>query len=126
MSKVSKEEIVTDPDTGGQKGQKLSRFSLIPALPLELLAEHYGKGATKYAPNNWRLGYDWSLSIDALERHLNKFKQCEDWDTDSFPDQDPSLHITAVAWHALALMEFYYAHPAKDDRYRYNEPIQAL
>lgn len=68
---------LTDPDTGGQKGQKLARFSSIPPDVAWELAEHYGKGESKY-PNdpetgkpNWQLGYDWSLNVDALLRHLS-------------------------------------------------------
>lgn len=38
----------TDPITGGQKGSKLARFSLVPADFLWSLAEHYGRGALKY------------------------------------------------------------------------------
>lgn len=113
----------TDPTTGAQKGSKLARFDLIPALPLQLIAEHYGKGATKYADNNWRKGYNWSWSIAALERHLNAFKQGENLDLDSFDPVlglEPSLHIVAVAWHALALIEFFYTHPDKDDRWIYD------
>lgn len=39
---------VVDPVTGGEKGSKLQRFSLIPYIFLWALAEHYGKGAHKY------------------------------------------------------------------------------
>ena len=39
---------VTDPETGGQKGQKPARFDLIPPAIWEV-AELYGKGAAKYA-----------------------------------------------------------------------------
>lgn len=123
-----KEEVrVTDPETGAQKGTKLARFDLIPALPQELIAEHFGKGATKYDDNNWRKGYDWSMSIAALERHLNAFKRGEDYDEGSFDPElglEPSLHMVAVAWHALALIEFYYTHPDKDDRWKYELPAQ--
>lgn len=38
---------VTDPETGGQKGQKPARFDLIPPAIWEV-AELYGKGAAKY------------------------------------------------------------------------------
>lgn len=40
--------MVTDPDTGGQKGAKSCRMDLIPAGPLWEVGEVYGMGARKY------------------------------------------------------------------------------
>ena len=88
--------------TGGKKGAKLARFSLIPVQALWALAEHYGKGAESYADRNWERGYNWSLSYDALNRHLNTFWEGhEDYDPDN-----GSHHMIAVAWHAFALFIF--------------------
>ncbi len=87
--------------TGGVKGRKLARFSLIPPEPLWWLAEHYGRGAAKYADRNWERGYPWSWSLDALERHVAAVKLGE-W-------EDPELrspHLCAVLWHACALLTF--------------------
>jgi len=93
------EEISTST-TGGQKAAKLARFSLIPVKPLWSLAELYGKGATKYADRNWELGYDYSLSYDALQRHLQAF-----W-TGQRHDADGNENLAAVAFHTFALMTF--------------------
>jgi hypothetical protein len=50
------EERVTSP-TGGSKGRKLARFDLIPTMPLRRLAEHFGRGATKYTQEHkWQTG----------------------------------------------------------------------
>ena len=101
------EEIrVTDPITGGQKGSKLARFDLLPSEPLWELAEHYGKGEQKYPTGadgipNWMRGYNWRLSVAALERHLHQFIQGEDID-----EETGSSHLTAIAWHAFALRWF--------------------
>jgi hypothetical protein len=114
MSKAieSKEVTVTvDPDTGARKEQQLARFDLIPPAPLWQLAEHYGRGAKKYADRNWEGGYDWSKSYDSLNHHLNKWWQGEDID----PEND-APHLVAVAWHAFALLEFANTHPEKDNR----------
>ena len=89
---------VTDPATGGEKGTKTARFSLIPPEFLWALAEHYGKGARKYADRNWEKGYKWSLSLDALERHLNQWKAGE-----IFDEETGTHHLVCVAWHACAL-----------------------
>ena len=95
------ETRVTDPNTGGQKGQKLARFSLIPSEFLWALAEHYGKGASKYADRNWEKGYSWSLCVDAMQRHLHAWLQGESNDPET-----GSHHLIAVAWHACALFVF--------------------
>ena len=89
---------VVDPTTGGEKGSKLARFSLIPRDFLWALAEHYGRGAQKYEDRNWERGYRWSLSVDALDRHLTAWLLGEDNDPET-----GSSHMVAVAWHAIAL-----------------------
>jgi hypothetical protein len=96
------EQIVTDSATGGQKASKLARFSLIPGEFVWALAEHFGKGAEKYADRNWERGYKWSLTVDALERHLNLVKMGEWLDPET-----GTPHIIAVAWHACALFIFH-------------------
>lgn len=120
MTKISskkekQEEIRVTSETGGEKGQKLARFSLIPLKALTWLAERYGYGALKYDDRNWEKGYDWSLSYDAMMRHATAFWSGEDYD----PDYPDSPHLAAVAFHAFALMH-YSANPKKyskfDDR----------
>lgn len=106
-------EVRVTSATGGQKGSKLARFDLIPTGPLTALAEHYGRGAEKYADNNWRLGTDWHLNYAALQRHANAFWGGEDIDAET-----GSKHITAVAWHAFALAEFMETHPELDTRHK--------
>lgn len=110
--KVDREERITDPNTGGQKGSKSARYDLIPALPLRELARLYGKGAEKYADNNWRLGYHWSLSFAALNRHLWQF-----WNGESQDEEMGLHHLAAVCFHAMALMEFEMQGLGTDDRY---------
>lgn len=95
---MSDEVRITDAVTGGQKGSKLARFSLIPPEFLWALAEHYGKGAKKYEDRNWEKGYKWSLTVDALDRHWTAWKMGENIDADT-----GSHHMIAVAWHAIAL-----------------------
>lgn len=100
--KLSREEtIITDATTGGKKASKLARFGLIPWEFLWALAEHYGRGARKYDDNNWLKGYDWSLSYDALERHLQLWRSGERDDPET-----GSHHLICVAWHACAMFIF--------------------
>jgi hypothetical protein len=117
---VSDEVRVTDATTGGQKGTKLARFSLVPWSIMREVAEHFGRGSRKYADRNWELGYNWSYSFDALHRHLEAF-----WGRDEI-DHDPELyregeqhtarHIIAVCWHALVLAFYSRYGVGTDDR----------
>ncbi len=128
--------------TGGQKGTKLERHDLIPVRPLQDLAIHFGRGARKYDPHQWRKGYEWSKSYAAIQRHLLLFWAGEDYDVcpadgdgcsfvtstgEPFEsvtadrvcyNHTGSHHLTAVAWHAFVLHEFYERFPEYDDRYR--------
>lgn len=108
---MSADEVRVTSSTGGEKGSKLARYDLIPALPLKHLAELYGKGAEKYADRNWERGYDWSLSFAALNRHLWQFWSGEDMD-----EETGKPHLAAVAWHAFALLQFLEDHPEFDNR----------
>ena len=105
------EHRVVNTDTGGEKGAKLARFDLIPADPLRQVAEHYGRGAEKYADRNWERGYDWSLSFAALQRHAWEF-----WNGEDIDEETGSHHLAAVVFHALALLTFADTHPDGDDR----------
>lgn len=107
----STEVRVVDPATGGEKGSKLARFDLIPADALTHLAEHYGRGALKYADRNWERGYQWSLSYAALLRHLTAWWGGEDIDAET-----GSHHLDAVMWHAFALRTFAQHHLPGDNR----------
>lgn len=102
---------MVDPDTGAQKGQKLARFDLVPVKPLWEVAEHFGRGAAKYAEHNWAKGYRWSLCYQAAIRHLMQFWAGEDMDK-----QLKSKHVIAAAWHCLVLAFYMDVFPQKDDR----------
>ena len=113
--------IVTDPNTGGQKESKLARFDLVPPEASWALAEVYGKGCAKYADRNWEKGYKWGLSIAALERHLNLWKQGKSWD-DEGEGATGCHHLIQVAWHAFALFIFELRGLGTDDRAQIKKP----
>jgi len=92
---------IKDPLTGGEKGQKPQRFSLIPADFLWALATHYGVGARKYEDRNWEKGYNWSLSEDAFSRHFSQWKHGETHD-----EETGTHHLICAAWHIIALWWF--------------------
>jgi hypothetical protein len=107
------ETRVTDPRTGGQKGAKPEKFSMLPPQALGTVARVYGMGADKYARDNWRKGYAWSLSYDAMQRHASAFWAGEDLDPES---GEP--HMAHVVFHALALLTFMDEFPDGDDRFK--------
>lgn len=110
-------EVRVTSSTGGAKGVKPERYSLIPSRALAWVARMYGRGAQKYheTPDkpNWRKGYEWSKSYDALQRHANQF-----WDGEDIDEETQMPHMAAVAFHALALLTFMEEHPEFDDRYK--------
>lgn len=104
-------EVRTTSTTGGQKGSKEERYDLIPVEPLRLLATLYGRGAEKYADNNWMLGYEWKLSYAAAQRHLNQF-----WGGEDLDEEMQLPHVISAAFHCLALAQFMIDHPEFDSR----------
>lgn len=106
-----KEVRVTDPETGGMKGQKDVRIHAIPWEALAPLGRVYTFGESKYDDYNFRKGYRWSLSFDALQRHLWAWWSREDSDSES-----GLLHLAHAAWHALTLLFFSVTGRGTDDR----------
>jgi hypothetical protein len=119
-------EVTVTSATGGQKGKKLARYDLLPAGALRQVAELYGRGAEKYDDNNWRKGYDWSLSFAALNRHLWQF-----WEGEEYDSETGCAHMASVAFHALALLTFMDEQRGYDDRFSTkrseasNPPVEA-
>lgn len=105
------EERVTDPNTGGQKGRKLAQLSALDPRSLIRVAEVAGFGAIKYARLNFARGYAYSLSYDALQRHLHAF-----WDGEENDDESGLPHLAHAAWHCLALLTFRERGRGTDDR----------
>lgn len=126
---------VTDPKTGGQKGQKLERFDLIPVEPMVALARLYGQGAIKYDDDNWRRGYSWRLSIGAAGRHMAKWLMRQSYDTanglkggpieidaNGKPIHTGEHHLICVVWHCFTLLMFELHGLGTDDRAATVEP----
>lgn len=87
--------------TGGEKGRKLAELGSVDPIALLRLAEVSGFGARKYAAFNYLKGYDWALSMNALQRHALAF-----WSGEDFDEESGLPHIAHAAWHALALVSF--------------------
>lgn len=113
------ETRVTDPTTGGQKGQKDARFDLIPPEAEWGIATLFGIGSRKYADRNWERGYKWGLSVGALRRHLNQWMRGESYDPET-----GCHHLICVAWHAIVLFTFEIRKLGTDDvRYVQKTPM---
>lgn len=106
------ETRVVDPKTGGEKGEKLCQMGALDPLALIELGKVAGYGARKYARYNYAKGIKWSLSYDALQRHLMAFWGGEDLDPESrLP------HAAHACWHCLCLLTYMLRGRGEDDRF---------
>lgn len=106
------EKIITNEKTGGKKGAKDEAYSMIPWEQMREVARVYLMGAKKYSRDNWRKGYDWSLSFDSLIRHAEAF-----WSGENLDPESGLPHPAHVVFHCLTLMYFMEHHPELDDRF---------
>lgn len=102
---------VTDPTTGGQKGQKDIQLSMVPTEFEAEFGRVYAKGAEKYDRDNWTKGYAWSLSYDAMRRHLRLW-----WGGEELDDETGLSHLAHAAWHCATLFTFLDEGLGTDDR----------
>jgi hypothetical protein len=92
-------EIRTTSATGGEKGVKPERLSLLPRLGLAAISRVYGFGADKYAAHNWRRGYEWDKSHDALLRHV-----LAHIDGETYDEESGLPHLAHAGFHILAVL----------------------
>lgn len=104
-------EIRTTSPTGGQKGRKPLEVGAVDPMARAELGRVAAYGSAKYERGNYLKGYDWSLNIDALHRHMLAFESGEDRDPES-----GCLHTAHAAWHGLALASFVLRCIGTDDR----------
>ena len=82
-------------DTGSVRDKQEGKgfFYLIPAGPLQQLADLYERGARKYGPGNWSKGQPLMASFyDSAMRHLNQLKAGEPLEN----------HAISVCWNMFA------------------------
>lgn len=85
-----------------------TRYDLVSEIGLERLARTYAEGSAKYSDHNWRKGQPFSIVLNHVLHHLNKFKQ---------GDESGEDHLAHAAWGLFALMEFHVTHPELNDLY---------
>jgi len=118
------EQLVQDPDfpanretrvvsaTGGAKGSKEEQLGTnLDPLALLVLSRVGTMGARKYKPWNYMSGFDWSLSYNALQRHVNLY-----WAGEETDDESGISHMGHAAWQALCLISFDLRTLGTDDR----------
>ena len=86
--------------TGKKEAHKPEQYYSMPFAALREVAKVYRYGSGKYGPYNYLNGYAYSLSIDALFRHLMAWLDEDDRDV----DESGYDHMAHVAWHALNLL----------------------
>ena len=101
-----------DSETGGEKGLKDCQLGAVDPASLWEVGKVAGFGGVKYERYNFAKGYRWSLSYDALQRHLMLFWGGEDKDKDS-----GLYHLAHAAWHCLTLLTFLLRSRGTDDRF---------
>ena len=111
------ETRVVDPVTGGMKGRKLAELGALDPLALLQVAKVAGYGGQKYERLNYMKGYAWSLSFDAMQRHLLLF-----WSGERLDEESGLPHLAHAAWHCLALLAFDESFLGTDDRYKPPDP----
>lgn len=119
IDKQPEEIRVINSSTGGEKGSKEEDFSLLPWNEVGEVARLYHAGSKKYSRDNWRKGYDWSLSHAALQRHLKDFwenKESNHLVVEVDGKEYWAHHLASIVFHALALMYFETHYPELDDR----------
>jgi hypothetical protein len=118
---TDQEERVVDPKTGGTKGRKTCEIGALDPLGIIELGKVAGFGTRKYDRGNFMRGYDWSLSYDALQRHLHCFWSGEDLDLNEKGETDTNHsglhHLAHAAWHCLTLLAFSMRKLGNDNRY---------
>lgn len=88
---------------GVKESHKDEQYHSMPFAALREVAKVYKYGSEKYGPYNYLTGYDYSLSVNALFRHLLAWMDPEDNDT----DESGYDHMAHVAWHALNLLNMH-------------------
>lgn len=109
-----------DKNMNGQKFDKgKNRLGLIPPEIIEAVGKILTHGANKYAPRNWQKGISYEKIYGAMQRHLQKF-----WNGEELDSESGLPHLDHAACN-LAFLITYEAHPEQyfefDDRYSYEK-----
>ena len=101
--------------TGTKYDEDKPPMALIDPEYLLGVANVLGFGATKYSPNNWRGGLQYSRLISAALRHISAINMGEDCDSET--GLSHAYHLGCCAMFLASMMNH---RPDMDDRYKGN------
>ena len=88
-----------------------TEWCLFPFYAAEEIVKVFSYGARKYSPNNWENGCAWTDTYNSLQRHLNAWRDGEDYDQES-----GLLHLGHVGCNVLFLLAYKIKGWGTDDR----------
>ena len=101
--------------SGGKKNdEEKPQLSYIPYCALTETAQAFSFGAKKYGKFNYKKGIEFLRLLDAAMRHLEQFKEGQDFDEES----KTVLHLGHAMANISMLIDMYYNNPKMDDRYK--------
>lgn len=89
-------------------------MGLMSSIALIELSKVLQYGAIKYDRDNWRSGLAYSRVIDAVLRHLYKWKD----GIEEVDDESGVSHLAHAMCGLMFLLEYIQTHPELDDRYK--------
>ncbi len=100
------------PEAGKKFDQLKAKHDLLPYEALDEIAKVLSFGADRYGRFNWQNGIEYSRLISAAYRHLGKFNNGEDINT----EDGNTLHLANAACNLLFLIWMTKHKPELDDR----------
>lgn len=100
---------------GDRKNSGKLRWRNFPLFLIRPLMEVGTKGEEKYATWNFLKGMKVEDCMDSLKRHLDKFEDPSEPDTD---EETGLNHMAHIAWNALVIVYMMKTRPDLDDRYK--------
>jgi hypothetical protein len=115
MSEMRLQGPAVSDKENGEKGVKYDQgkpdMSLIPYDPVKEIAKVFMFGQKKYGRWNYLNGMKWSRIIGAMERHIGKFKNREDFD-----DESKLLALAHIGCCVIILLMYQIFGLGEDDR----------
>jgi hypothetical protein len=99
--------------TGTKYDENKPPMALLDPEYLLGVANVLGFGATKYSPNNWRGGLQYTRLISAALRHISAINMGEDCDSET--GLSHAYHLGCCAMFLASMMNH---RPDMDDRYK--------
>jgi hypothetical protein len=108
--------VTTRPNLVDGGGKRLNtgkvELSLVPNSAMYAIARVFEAGAKKYEKNNWRRGMSHTVVYNCALRHMLKYSEGEDTDTET-----GESHLAHALTNLALLVEYQTTCPELDDRY---------